>query len=315
MADPQTTNKGLFVPPNNADINAWDVPVNSNSHALDTLAGGVTTLNATGLVGLQVLTPAQYAPANLIVTGSPAGLITYQLPGTGPNGATPGPGGFFFVANQTNQAIQFGSQTAGTVAVVPAGTNATIVIDPNNGGRLSYTIPQPAAGSNGQVQYNNNGAFGANGNINTDGSGNLWLAQGLYASLVDVANIYGQSGNGIYVRNGIATPDLAVSATSGTIQLDARTSNVFKVGPLTGPITYFNVLNALAGQTVNVFFQQGPGGNATITWPGGGSWYFPGGNPTPQLTLSGYAIDLLVATYMSNWGVWAGSLITNFVSH
>lgn len=44
MADPTTTNRSLYVPTRGSDVGTWDVPVNANFTAIDTLFGGVTTI-------------------------------------------------------------------------------------------------------------------------------------------------------------------------------------------------------------------------------------------------------------------------------
>src|SRR5215472_6959302 len=119
-----TQNLSLQQPANNSLIGTWDTAVNATTAALDKALGSLQTLNATGLTGLQALTLAQYGAANLVVTGAPAGNVTYQLPA--------GVGRFLFVDNATTGSfsVSFASASGGAVVTVPQGDAATIIIDP-----------------------------------------------------------------------------------------------------------------------------------------------------------------------------------------
>ena len=90
-----TTNKQLEQPAFNAYPNTWGTgPLNSNFGYIDTALGGSTSLNATGLGGTIVpLTNDQARPLTLTVTGTPGGIVTYEIPA--------GVGGQWVVRNGT----------------------------------------------------------------------------------------------------------------------------------------------------------------------------------------------------------------------
>lgn len=302
-----TPNKQLVTPANNSDIGTWDVPVNQNSSQIDLAFGGLTVLNAQSASGNVLLTLAQYTPPIIVITGTPAAAVNYQLPA-----AT---GGFYFVTNNApggSPNISFSSASGGASVTVPSQSSMPIVIDPTYGARRATTLTSPA-GSNGQVQFNNNGAFGANGNITTDGSNfyvNGWTVgyAGVQIGGSGIQSTAGYQAAVIPVYEGITTPGVDYGTMSGTLYLDCRRSNMFKV-TLNGNAA-FAPQNPGDGQTINLFIQQDANGNHSMSWPGGSSFYLSGGVNT--LSTGGYNIDLLVATYVGAWGVWMGSLVKGF---
>ena len=83
MASTYTPNKSIEEPAYNdyaTNATGWTSPVNNNWSYLDLALGGSTSLNQTGLSGVQVLSTTQYRPLSLIVSGTPTGLVTYQIP-------------------------------------------------------------------------------------------------------------------------------------------------------------------------------------------------------------------------------------------
>lgn len=123
MADPKTTNIGLFKPANGADVDTWDVPVNANSDTLDSMAGGVTTLNVTGQSGTVALTSTQYVPRIWKITGTLTANVTYQLP--------TGVGGTWSVGNASTGAftVTLASAGGGTTMAIPQGERLMLSSD------------------------------------------------------------------------------------------------------------------------------------------------------------------------------------------
>lgn len=48
MADPQTTNLGVYIPTRGSDSGTWDVPLNANAEVMDSMASYVTTISLSG---------------------------------------------------------------------------------------------------------------------------------------------------------------------------------------------------------------------------------------------------------------------------
>lgn len=167
MPDPQTTNKQLFTPAHGSDVDSWDVPVNFNWTQLDAALGTYTTLNANGLSGTVALTTSMTAPLGFIVTGTPAGSLTYTTPA--------GVGGFWVVRNRATLGasitLGFASASGGSTVNVPASTNVAISADGtvNGMGFIDTRAPTPG-GSNTQVQVNVNGALGGYAGFTFDGT-------------------------------------------------------------------------------------------------------------------------------------------------
>ena len=305
MADPVTKNKGLIQPPNAADPGTWDQPVNNNSGALDTILGDITQLNAQTLSGAITLALADYRAVNIVVTGALGGNLTYLLPA--------GVGGFFFVQNKTTGgSLSFGSASSGATAIVtvPPADSAAIVIDPVYGARLGDSIAEDAAGSAGQVQYNDpaTGSFaGAAGIVYTPGTQGVALGGPL--AVAGNLSLNGSMVTRLTLNGGGAstTPVNVAFAATGMV-LDCSQSNVFTT-TLAGNVTAFGIANPGDGQTINWRLQQGSGGQ-TMSWPSNFHW--PGGTPGVLSTTSG-AVDLLVATFFASSGGWLASLVKGFV--
>jgi hypothetical protein len=310
MADPVTVNKSLAQPPNAADPGVWDQPMNNNAHALDQALGGLTVLNAQGLTGAQALTLAQYTPANIVVTGAPAGPITYQLPVN--------VGGFYFIANAcsgANSTVSFGSASVAAVVSIPAGVGAAVVIDPVYGGRRADSIAEEAAGPVGAVQYAGAGGFFAgDAGLSYDPT-TQHLAVGGPLSVGGNLTLIGQMISRLIVNGGGAnTRSVAIPFAGTGMAMDCSLSNVF-TSTLTGNVTgAVAISNMDDGQTINWRLQQdgtpgGSGGNRTMSWPSNFVW--PGGTAGVLSTPAG-AVDLLVATFFASTGTWLASLIKAF---
>ena len=305
MVDPVTTNKSLATPPNAADAGVWDQPVNNNAHALDQALGGLTVLNAQGLAGVQTLTLAQYTPANIVVTGVPAGALTYQLPA--------GVGGFFFVANActgANSTVGFGSASVGGVVAIPSGVAAAMTIDPVYGARRADSIAEEAAGPAGAVQYAGaSGFFAGDGgltyNSTTQGlsvGGPLAVGGSLAISGFVVSRL-------IFNQGSANTRPVAIPFAATGMAMDCSLSNVFTTtlaGNVTGAVA---IAGQDDGQSINWRLQQDGTGNRTMAWPSNFRW--PGGT-AGVLTTTANAVDLLVATFFAASGTWLASLLKGF---
>ena len=63
------------------------------------------------------------------------------------------------------------------------------------------------------------------------------------------------------------------------------------------------------GQTINWRLKQDATGSRTMTWPAAFDW--PGGT-VPALSTAANAVDLLVATYFADTGLWLATLTKDF---
>lgn len=167
MPDPQTTNKQLYTPAHNADIDTWDVPVNANWNGLDQALGTYTTLNATGLSGTVALTTSQTIPLGFIVTGTPSGNLTYTTPA--------GVGGLWLVRNQATLGasitLGFASASGGSTVNIPSGKNIPVSADGTANGMVDIdTVAPTPGGSNTQVQVNIAGVLGGYAGFTFDGA-------------------------------------------------------------------------------------------------------------------------------------------------
>lgn len=100
---------------------------------------------------------------------------------------------------------------------------------------------------------------------------------------------------------------VAFSATAMTLNCDA--SNVFTT-TLTANVTVAPTLSSPNdGQTINWRLKQDATGSRTMTWPAAFDW--PGGT-VPTLSTAANAVDLLVATYFADTGLWLATLTKDF---
>lgn len=105
------------------------------------------------------------------------------------------------------------------------------------------------------------------------------------------------------------TPPVVVAFNATAMALNCALSNVFTTA-LTANVTvapaFSNVKN---GQTINWRLKQDGTGSRTMTWPTSFKW--PGGT-VPTLSTAANAVDLLVATYFADTGLWLASLVKDF---
>jgi hypothetical protein len=92
MADPQTTNRGFYAPTRGSDSGVWDLPINANSSAYDSMFSNVSTLtlgsaNVTLSVppnsGASWAGPYQSQSALINMTGTITTNLTITIPCAG----------------------------------------------------------------------------------------------------------------------------------------------------------------------------------------------------------------------------------------
>lgn len=147
MSDPTTSNILLAVPTRGSDPGTWDVPVNSNSSAIDGFLGGVvqiTVSNAsfslTAPAGVVSASSGPFQSQNRILkfTGTLSANVQITLP-------LPGE---YTIQNLTsgNFVLSFIAQGAGKVVATPQGSVMKIWSDGTDAWLLRNTIP-------GQLQF------------------------------------------------------------------------------------------------------------------------------------------------------------------
>lgn len=109
------------------------------------------------------------------------------------------------------------------------------------------------------------------------------------------------------------TPSTTVSASTSTLAINTKTSNVFNINLVSAVnVTAFNINNVVLfdGQTINLFITQPSSGTAaSLAWPAGFKW--PGGT-VPSISSTLGAVDLVVATYRSATGFWYATISKAF---
>lgn len=105
------------------------------------------------------------------------------------------------------------------------------------------------------------------------------------------------------------TPPSAVAFSATAMAVNCALSNVFTT-TLTANVTVApTISNPRDGQTINWRLRQDATGSRTMTWPAAFDW--PGGT-VPTLSTAANAVDLLVATYFADTGLWLASLVKDF---
>lgn len=294
-----TVNKNIEQPAHNADVDAWDTPVNADWALIDTCFGGSASLNSTGLSGNQVLSINQYQPLALNVSGMPSGPVTYVVPS--------GVGGMWVFKNNSTGGFSVGiaSAAGGGTLTVPAGTSALVTCDGTaTGMTFANSTPPAAAGTNQQVQYNSGGILAGSPNFTFDGT-NL-NATGLF---INGSSTLGAAAGNSLTLNG-TTLNIPNGVTIGSGSLLVLNNSTGQIGMKTGPVGGFlltmagglkfttngitfsdntQLLSAAAlapsGSTGNLQFNNGSGGFgavSTLTFNQGTNTLF-----SPNLTLSG----------------------------
>jgi hypothetical protein len=228
MSSTFSTNKSLELPANGDYVDTWNVPVNGDLTVIDTAFGGTTNLNATS--GSATLTYTQYRPLILSVSGAVTANVTYTIPA--------GVGGQWIVRNNMTDSsggpwdLIIASGGGGTSAVISRGFSTTIYSDGTN---ISFADSRlsTAAGSNRQIQYNNNGVLGASSTFVYDASGYVGIGTASPSSKLAVTSAIN---DGISVTDGTvrtvmysSTAGLATVGTTTNHPLQLFTNNSFKM--------------------------------------------------------------------------------------
>lgn len=100
------------------------------------------------------------------------------------------------------------------------------------------------------------------------------------------------------------TPPVAVVFSATAMAVNCALSNVFTTTLTANVTTAPTLSNPGNGQTINWRLKQDGTGSHTMTWPTAFDW--PGGT-VPTLSTSANAVDLLVATYFADTGLWLAS--------
>lgn len=105
------------------------------------------------------------------------------------------------------------------------------------------------------------------------------------------------------------TPPGAVAFSATAMTVNCALSNVFTTTLTTNVTVAPTFSNLKNGQTINWRLKQDATGSRTMTWPAAFDW--PGGT-VPTLTTTPNAVDLLVATYFADTGLWLATLVKDF---
>lgn len=147
--------------------------------------------------------------------------------------------------------------------------------------------------------------------LHADPTAVLHAASKQYVDTADALklNLTGGTMTGPLVAAKAYTPPIFDNPGSGTVTINTNDSNVFMV-TMTQSVNTLTLQNVSDGQTINIRFTQGSsGGPFTIQWPANFRWPF---GSAPALSTAANAVDLLVATYFADTGLWLATLNKGF---
>lgn len=341
MASTFSKNKNLEIPANGDYVGNWSIPVNADWTAIDTAFGGLTTLNATSASGNVSLNSTQYTPPDIIITGTPAGNVSYQLPGN--------IGGFWSVQNSAtgNATVGISSAGGGNSTNLAQGYRTGVISDGLGNVTRFDNAPANPAGNTTQVQYNNAGVSAGSPNLTFTGGNTLGLtgtfqfigaSSGYVGFIAPVSptptiwtlpsgdgapnQVWATNGSGVLgwvttiipsnvtiFTAGVQTTPVAPVFSATAMTVDCSKSNVFKT-VFTANVTVAPTFsNPGDGQSINWRITQDGTGSRTMTWPTSFKW--PGG-VKGVLSTGASAVDLLVATYFADTGFWEANLLKAF---
>ena len=304
-----TTNKGLAQPTYNSETNTWGTTsLNNNFGYLDQALGGSTLLNATGLGNTTVtLSQTQCRPATLAISGTPGGIVTYEV--------AAGLGGQWVVRNGVGDgyAIRLQSASGGTYVSVSAGDNLEASCDGSASGMVrNTTAVANAAGSTTQVQFNSSGAMAASANLTFNGT---TLA---VAGLTNSGNtVLGDAGGDTLTinSNAMAIPN-TLNVGSNTLYLSPSGTQV-GIGTTTVGSNMLTVAGTVASTAGGFVFPDSTTQTTAVTAPAASMMVFAGASaPTGWLLCFGQAISratyaTLFAAISTTYGVGDGSTTFN----
>ena len=304
-----TTNKGLAQPTYNSETNTWGTTsLNNNFGYLDQALGGSTLLNATGLGNTTVaLSQTQCRPATLAISGTPGGIVTYEV--------AAGIGGQWVVRNGVSggYAIRIQSASGGTYVSVSAGDNLEASCDGSASGMVrNTTAVANAAGSTTQVQFNSSGAMAASANLTFNGT---TLA---VAGLTNSGNtVLGNAGGDTLTinSNAMAIPN-TLNVGSNTLYLSPSGTQV-GIGTTTVGSNRLTVAGTVASTAGGFVFPDSTTQTTAVTAPAASMMVFAGASaPTGWLLCFGQAISratyaTLFAAISTTYGIGDGTTTFN----
>ena len=304
-----TTNKGLAQPTYNSETNTWGTTsLNNNFGYLDQALGGSTLLNATGLGNTTVtLSQTQCRPATLAISGTPGGIVTYEV--------AAGIGGQWVVRNGVGDgyAIRLQSASGGTYVSVSAGDNLEASCDGSASGMVrNTTAVANAAGSTTQVQFNSSGAMAGSANLTFNGT---TLA---VAGLTNSGNtVLGDAGGDTLTinSNAMAIPN-TLNVGSNTLYLSPSGTQV-GIGTTTVGSDMLTVAGTIASTSGGFVFPDSTTQTTAVTAPAASMMVFAGASaPSGWLLCFGQAISrttyaTLFSAVSTTYGIGDGSTTFN----
>jgi hypothetical protein len=200
--------------------------------------------------------------------------------------ATNATNGFLYIPTMPGVPTGTPSFYSGKSALVLDTTNDRLyAYDPVNSIWVNTSAGTPS-GSNQQVQFNNNGAFGASANFTWNNSSSLLTVNGT----IDMVSYRETS--------------TAPTISSGTLTIDMSTGTVFNV-TLNANITTLNITNSAPTNKVSSFtliftYDATP---RSVTWPASVKWP---SNTVPTLTNANGAVDIFTFFTLNNGTTWFG---------
>ena len=304
-----TTNKGLAQPTYNSETNTWGTTsLNNNFGYLDQALGGSTLLNATGLGNTTVtLSQTQCRPATLAISGTPGGIVTYEV--------AAGIGGQWVVRNGVGDgyAIRLQSASGGTYVSVSAGDNLEASCDGSASGMVrNTTAVANAAGSTTQVQFNSSGAMAGSATLTFNGT---TLA---VAGLTNSGNtVLGDAGGDALTinSNAMAIPN-TLNVGSNTLYLSPSGTQV-GIGTTTVGSNMLTVAGTVASTAGGFVFPDSTTQTTAVTAPAASMMVFAGASaPSGWLLCFGQAISrttyaTLFSAVSTTYGIGDGSTTFN----
>jgi len=304
-----TTNKGLAQPTYNSETNTWGTTsLNNNFGYLDQALGGSTLLNATGLGNTTVtLSQSQCRPATLAISGTPGGIVTYEV--------AAGIGGQWVVRNGVGDgyAIRLQSASGGTYVSVSAGDNLEASCDGSASGMVrNTTAVANAAGSTTQVQFNSSGAMAGSANLTFNGT---TLA---VAGLTNSGNtVLGDAGGDTLTinSNAMAIPN-TLNVGSNTLYLSPSGTQV-GIGTTTVGSNMLTVAGTIASTSGGFVFPDSTTQTTAVTAPAASMMVFAGASaPSGWLLCFGQAISrttyaTLFSAISTTYGIGDGTTTFN----
>ena len=256
MTSQFTPNKVLQQPANGDYNDSWQIPVNRDWTFVDAALGQTIIFNATAgsqtlsqLSGSTTIDLYSYVPMFITITGVISADVTYTIPS--------GVGGMWVIRNVTTDATSTGPWTitvnyagGGTSVLVPRGQPTMVCCDTTTSSVIQgiYKV-SAAAGTDGDIQYNNGGSFGASDTFT-------------YDSVKDNMSIGGTVAMGSsFKRNRIINGNMLVNQRNTTVTTNLTYAvDRWKIAATTtGAFTAAQSTNAPTGFTNSLLFTKTTG--------------------------------------------------------